>query len=81
MEITHETSGLIADDPDEFARAIRRLFHDDSLWRSLSELGMNHVEATFGVEQVREAIRAIPRLVDGETVRTQLLNSVVAFDS
>ncbi len=39
---------LVADNPDQFARAIERLIDDDGLWQTLSTAGRRQIEKTHG---------------------------------
>ncbi|MEP6897733.1 MAG: glycosyltransferase [Rhodanobacter sp.] len=59
MDLVHRRDVLIADDADAFAEAIRELHGDESLWSSLSEQGLAHVDRHFSVEVARSALRDI----------------------
>ncbi|MGE4055884.1 MAG: glycosyltransferase, partial [Vicinamibacterales bacterium] len=50
---------MIAQDPAEFAERIIELYHDDGLWRKLSENGRRHVQAHFGPDVTRSRLTAL----------------------
>ncbi|HVB86893.1 MAG TPA: glycosyltransferase family 4 protein [Candidatus Dormibacteraeota bacterium] len=43
MGLAHEESALIADAPEDYARAVTRLYSDRGLWRSLAAGGRAHI--------------------------------------
>jgi len=49
-------SALIANQPDELARAVLRLYRDPGLWERLSAGGLRVMEAHFGFEAARRAL-------------------------
>lgn len=53
---------LIADDPDEFAARVIRLYSDDELWKSLSEAGRALVERVCSPAVVRDRLRELLEL-------------------
>ncbi len=59
MDLVHGEHVLIADTPEEFARAVARLFADDALWQRLVAQAHGHLEALLGPEAVRGALRRV----------------------
>ncbi len=56
MELVHNQTALIADDPDQFASEVIRLYQDEALWNELSRQGREHVEARYGESAVRRIL-------------------------
>jgi O-antigen biosynthesis protein len=56
MGLTNGENVLIADDPDEFAAAVARLYRDPILWQRLSDKGLEHVTRNFSTSVVQERI-------------------------
>lgn len=50
---------LVADEPEAFADAIVRLYHDEDLWRRLASQAPVHAAARLGPEAARAAIRGV----------------------
>jgi glycosyltransferase involved in cell wall biosynthesis len=50
---------LVADDPDEFAVAIRRLTEDSSLWHALSRQGRKRVNVLHGRREASRRLREV----------------------
>ena len=44
LEISDEQQVLIAEDPDEFANQVIRLYRNPGLWRNLQQAGRKYVE-------------------------------------
>ncbi len=65
MGLVGEETALIADNPDDFADAVCRLYTDSVLWEKLSQQGREYIEQHFGETAVRETLRALLRLTDG----------------
>ncbi len=61
MNLQHEEQVLIADDAQEFARQIIRLYTDQKLWEKLSLQGKKHVERLLGPAAVRDTLASIFR--------------------
>jgi glycosyltransferase involved in cell wall biosynthesis len=54
---------LVADDPEAFAQAVARLYHDEALWQHLSAGGRENVRTHFSRDVARSALtRLIARL-------------------
>jgi glycosyltransferase involved in cell wall biosynthesis len=66
--VSGETA-LIADDPQEFAAAVIKLYTDAALWKKLSENSRSHVQKYFSKEAMSAALRAI--LDRARTLRPQ----------
>ncbi len=47
MRLTDGTNVLVADDASAYVNAIQRLQHDETLWRQLSEHGLDNVQQHF----------------------------------
>lgn len=50
---------LVAESPEDFARAVLAAYRDPALWLQLSEGGLANVEAHFGFESARRAVRGL----------------------
>jgi glycosyltransferase involved in cell wall biosynthesis len=61
LDVQHGRELLIADDPDEFARAVVQVCRDPALWRRLSANGQALVERVCSPEVQLGALR---RLLD-----------------
>ncbi|OQW92452.1 MAG: hypothetical protein BWK79_14620, partial [Beggiatoa sp. IS2] len=57
MGLVEAETALIADDPDNFAQAVCRLYNDSLLWEKLARLGREYVEHHYGAEAVREKLQ------------------------
>src|SRR5947207_13391193 len=53
MELTDREDVLLADEPEDFARALIELYESDELWNRLSENGVNKTMALYSVEAAR----------------------------
>jgi glycosyltransferase involved in cell wall biosynthesis len=47
---------MIADDPEEFANSVLRVYRDMDLWHRLSESGYKHIEDHFTPQIVGQKI-------------------------
>lgn len=54
--LTSGENGMIADDPEEFAASVLRVYRDTDLWRRLSESGYQHIERHFTPQIVDQKI-------------------------
>jgi hypothetical protein len=55
---------LIADEPDQFARAIERLVTDEALWRSVAAAGLDQIARTHGPSLARSSfLQALRRVM------------------
>ena len=54
---------LIANHPEDFAKAIIKLMTDDTLWTSISVNGKNHIEEKFGVSALKNSLAGLLNLV------------------
>jgi len=59
MGLVGEETALIADNPDDFADAVCRLYTDAVLWEKLSRQGREYIEQHFGETAVRETLREL----------------------
>lgn len=59
MFLRHEENALIADDADDFARQIARLYQEPSLWQQLSINGYRNIEEHFSSSLARDTLRSL----------------------
>lgn len=59
MRLRSGQEALIADDPQEFAAAIAKVYRDRELWRRLSDNGYKHIEEHFSPEIVNEQLAKV----------------------
>jgi hypothetical protein len=59
MELLNGENALIADEPEEFAEAIIRLYTDESLWNKISLKSIEHIERNYSKEIIGKKIAAI----------------------
>lgn len=57
MKLTDGVDVLVADTPDEFAARYLRLMHDEALWTSLSDGGLENLELHFSPSAALETLR------------------------
>ena len=57
MGLKEGETALIADEPEEFAEAVCRLYTESALWKKLSLQGRDYIEAHYGETAVREKLR------------------------
>lgn len=61
MSLTDGDNVLLADDGEQFAAAILRLYDDPGLWLRLSEAGLDNIRKHFSFDKARETLRqALP---------------------
>ncbi|KAG9611650.1 hypothetical protein KCV01_g2389, partial [Aureobasidium melanogenum] len=56
MHLIDGVDALIADTPDGMADAIMRLYHDEDLWMTLSDAGMDNIRRHFSTGKAAEAL-------------------------
>jgi glycosyltransferase involved in cell wall biosynthesis len=56
MFLSPEQDVLVADDPEAFAEAIARAYHDEVLWERLAAGGRENIRAHFSRDVARTAI-------------------------
>jgi ribosomal protein S18 acetylase RimI-like enzyme/glycosyltransferase involved in cell wall biosynthesis len=61
LGLEHSVNVWVADQPEDFARAIQTLLQDDALRRRVAEAGRIHVERNFGWRQIGIRQRALLR--------------------
>ena len=61
LGLEHSVNVWIADQPEDFARAIQTLLQDDSLRRRIAEAGRVHVEGNYGWRTIGARQRALLR--------------------
>jgi len=54
---------LIANHPEDFAKAIIKLMADDSLWTTISTNGKKHIEEKFGVSALNNSLSELLKIV------------------
>jgi O-antigen biosynthesis protein len=59
MNLVHDSDILIADEPEDIAREILRLYSDAALWQSLSEAGKQNIEEHFSFATAEAQLRAV----------------------
>ena len=57
MGLLEEETALIADEPDQFADAVCRLYTDSTLWETLSHQGKEYIEQYYGEAAVHDKLR------------------------
>jgi GT2 family glycosyltransferase/glycosyltransferase involved in cell wall biosynthesis len=66
MELTDREDILVADEPEEFARALIELYQSEELWTRLSENGIGRTRALYSTEAARKKLEF---LFSGEHLR------------
>jgi glycosyltransferase involved in cell wall biosynthesis len=56
MSLIPDRDILVADDAEQFARSVVRLYKDDRLWSQLSSAGLENVKEQFSSDTARRAI-------------------------
>jgi GT2 family glycosyltransferase/glycosyltransferase involved in cell wall biosynthesis len=56
MELTDHEDVLVADEPEDFARALIELYESEELWNHLSENGIKKTKSLFSVDAARERL-------------------------
>ena len=59
MDLQHEVHALIADNAQDFAREVVRLYNDQALWETLSQQGRALVENRWGPGAVKKKLQAV----------------------
>jgi len=62
VEGMHLVSGddvMVADEPDQFAAAIERVYHDEALWHRLSTAGADNIRRHFSRAVARKALQEL----------------------
>jgi GT2 family glycosyltransferase/glycosyltransferase involved in cell wall biosynthesis len=59
MPLTNRKDILVADEPEDFARALIELYESEELWNQLSENGIKKTRAMYSVDVAREKLRAL----------------------
>jgi glycosyltransferase involved in cell wall biosynthesis len=59
MGLRHEKHLLIADDPDDFADLVVRLYNDETLWRRLSTTALAHLDTNYSLAAARKRMTRI----------------------
>ncbi len=57
MELTDHEDILVADEPEDFARALIDLYESEDLWNRLSENGVKKTKADYSIEAARKRLR------------------------
>ena len=57
MELTDHEDILVADEPEDFARALIDLYELEELWKRLSENGIKKTKADYSIEAARNRLR------------------------
>jgi len=56
MELTDHEDILVADDPEDFARALIELYESEELWNRLSENGIKKTRASYSTDTASKAL-------------------------
>jgi len=59
LDLTNGKHALIAERPDDFARAVVRAYTDARLWKRLSSCGRSHIASRFSERAAEKRLRAI----------------------
>jgi GT2 family glycosyltransferase len=59
IELTDGVDVLIADEPEEFAEKVVRLYTDENLWNKLSENSMKNIEKYFSYDVAKHKLRGL----------------------
>jgi glycosyltransferase involved in cell wall biosynthesis len=59
LDLAHGEHALIADSPDDFARAVVTACTEPNLWEHLSTSGASHIEERFGAAATRARLESI----------------------
>src|SRR5947208_564318 len=57
MELTDDEDIVVADEPEDFARALIDLYELEELWKRLSENGIKKTKADYSIEAARNRLR------------------------
>jgi glycosyltransferase involved in cell wall biosynthesis/tetratricopeptide (TPR) repeat protein len=56
MNLIDGESALIADTPEDFAKAVLRAYNDRELWQKLSKQGRSHIAVEFSADRMARAV-------------------------
>jgi glycosyltransferase involved in cell wall biosynthesis len=59
MNLKHEKDILIAEQPEDVAREILRLYSDQELWQTLSDAGKHNIDEHFSFAAAEAQLRAV----------------------
>ena len=59
LMLVHGENAMIADTPERFADSIVHVYHDESLWTSISNSARLHIARHFSVEAVRPLVERV----------------------
>ncbi len=59
MKLDHEEQVLVADNTEDFAAEIIRLYNDKTLWQQLSDAGLDNVAEYFSLQTAKEQLEKI----------------------
>jgi glycosyltransferase involved in cell wall biosynthesis len=59
IELTGDSDVLIADEPEEFAEKVVRLYTDENLWNELSQNSLRNVEKHYSFEAAKEKLKEL----------------------
>jgi glycosyltransferase involved in cell wall biosynthesis len=59
LDLSHRDHAMIADSPDDFARAVVEVCSDPTLWEHLSISGASHIEERCGTAATRACLESI----------------------
>jgi GT2 family glycosyltransferase/glycosyltransferase involved in cell wall biosynthesis len=68
MSLTDGENILVADGPEQFASAIERLYHDQSLWNQISANGLKFADSAWGEAAAWKNLSETLALIGFETV-------------
>ncbi|SFK45355.1 glycosyltransferase [Lysobacter sp. cf310] len=66
MRVSDDEHVLVADEPEDFADQVVRLYSDESLWDRLSQAGLDFVADTYSLDAGLRRIDAFMSMVAGE---------------
>jgi glycosyltransferase involved in cell wall biosynthesis len=64
MHLANGEDVLVADDPQHFADAVARLYHDEALWQRLARGGRANVERHFSAQAAAASLEALFECAD-----------------
>ena len=59
MMLTDHEDILVADEPEDFARALLELYESEELWNRLSENGIERTRSLYSTDAAREKLQAL----------------------
>lgn len=69
MSLTDGDNVLIADDPENFAQAIKKLYEDENLWNKISQKSLEFADNAWGAETAWNTLSSIIAKLDINSVR------------